>query len=436
MSYKDNILEKSLKEFPDMVTLKKTETILDQIKNCIFKIYTSEGSHGTGFFCLIYDEIAQKNIKVMISNNHIIGDDYLNNNKTIKISMNNGKKIMDIKLDSSRKKYTNKKYDVTIIEIKENDKIKDNSFLQIDENIYQDNPKDFFEKKSIYIIQYPDYLEASVSYGILKRIKENNDLEHYCITKDGSSGSPIINLENNKVLGVHKCGSVKCNFNMGAFLKNPINEYISKNNISISINNLLSNYSKDINESDTHLDSLKLNKPKIEFKFLIVGLDNSGKTALFKYLTKQDYKDTRPTPGVNVKNIQIESYKFDLYDLGGLKAIRDYWCYYYENVDALIYVVDTSDKERIQESYEVCQGLLKEKNLLGIPFLFFANKSDLSDSLGPDKIIENLKICDIEGRPWALYSCSFLKCTGIKDGIKWLLDQLNLENAFIKYFIS
>ena len=63
--------------------------------------------------------------------------------------MNNGKKIMDIKLDSSRKKYTNKKYDVTIIEIKEDDKIKDNSFLQIDENIYQENLKDFFVKKSI-----------------------------------------------------------------------------------------------------------------------------------------------------------------------------------------------------------------------------------------------------------------------------------------------
>jgi len=129
----------------------------------------------------------------MITNNHVIGDDYLNNNKTIKISMNNGKKIMDIKLDSSRKKYTNKEYDVTIIEIKEDDKIKENSFLQIDENIYQENPKDFFVKKSIYIIQYPDYLEASVSYGILKRIKENNDLEHYCITNVGSSGSPIIN---------------------------------------------------------------------------------------------------------------------------------------------------------------------------------------------------------------------------------------------------
>jgi hypothetical protein len=98
----------------------------------------------------------------MITNNHVIGDDYINNNKTIKISLNNGKKIIDIKLDSSRKKYTNKEYDVTI-EIKKDDNIKDNSFLQIDENIFQENPIDFFAKKSIYIIQYPDYIEASVS---------------------------------------------------------------------------------------------------------------------------------------------------------------------------------------------------------------------------------------------------------------------------------
>ena len=180
----------------------------------------------------------------MITNNHVIGDDYINNNKTIKISLNNGKKIIDIKLDSSRKKYTNKEYDVTIIEIKKDDNIKDNSFLQIDENIFQENPIDFFAKKSIYIIQYPDYIEASVSYGILKRIKENNELEHYCITNKGSSGSPIINLENNKVLGVHKSSSVKSNFNLGIFLKNPNNEFISKNNYNINSNNLSSSYSK------------------------------------------------------------------------------------------------------------------------------------------------------------------------------------------------
>ena len=75
------------------------------------------------FFCLIYDEKKQNNMKVMITSNHVIGEEYLNNNK----------KIFDIKLDSSRKKYTSKAYDVTIIEIKKEDNINNNSFLKIDE---------------------------------------------------------------------------------------------------------------------------------------------------------------------------------------------------------------------------------------------------------------------------------------------------------------
>ena len=71
-----------------------------------------------------------------------------------------------------------------------------------------------------------------------------------------------------------------------------------------------------------------------------MGLDNSGKTTLLNYLTKQGYKETRTTPGVNTKSIHIKRNKINLYDLGGYKPIREYWKYYYENVDALIYVVD------------------------------------------------------------------------------------------------
>ena len=268
MSYNHDNLEKSLKDYPDMITLKKTETILDQIKNCIFKIHTSDGGHGTGFFCLIYDEVEQKDIKVMITNHHVIGNDYLNDG-IIKISLNNEEKIMDIKIDSSRKKYTNKEYDITIIEIKKNDNIKDNSFLKIDGNIYQDNPSDFFKKKSIYIIQYPDYLDSSVSYGILKSIEENFEIKHLCTTNQGSSGSPIINLDNNKVIGVHKASS-QLNFNKGTFLKNPINEFLSKDKTNINSNNVLSDDSKKKSEDkdikfDTKKEEVKEDK-KIEKK--------------------------------------------------------------------------------------------------------------------------------------------------------------------------
>ena len=62
---------------------------------------------------------------------------------------------------------------------------------------------------SIYIIQYPSYNEIqkpTVSYGILKKIMGNNDHDfiHYCTTEHGSSGSPILNLSNYKIIGIHK----------------------------------------------------------------------------------------------------------------------------------------------------------------------------------------------------------------------------------------
>lgn len=158
-----------------------------------------------------------------------------------------------------------------------------------------------------------------------------------------------------------------------------------------------------------------------------MGLDNSGKTTLLNYLTKQDYKETRPTPGVNAESIQIKGNKINLYDLGGQKPIRKYWKYYYENVDALIYVVDTSDENRIKECNKIVQRLLKEEKLLGIPFLFYANKLDLPNCVGPDEIIEKFNLGDIKGREWSMYSCSFLKLNGVKEGMNWLLEKLKLN---------
>ena len=236
MSKTEIRLEKSLKDYPDIVTLSNLIKIEEQIKNCIFRIH-KDGSNGTGFFCFIIDQ-NKKKVPVMITCEHVIGREYLENSKVIKISFNNGNTSTDIKLNSSRKFYVSKQYDITIIEIKNRDNINDNSFLEIDEKIYQDNPFELFARKSVYIIQYPHYINASVSYGIINNINEKSELKHFCITNEGSSGAPIINLENNKVIGVHKGGAQNnnFNFNIGTFLKTPINEYFLKNKKSINSN--------------------------------------------------------------------------------------------------------------------------------------------------------------------------------------------------------
>ena len=218
-------IENDIDEYPTIVSLDKSKKIIKQIEECICKIYMNEGGNGTGFFCYITDISNNNKIPVMITNNHIIDENDFKNNNTIKISFNNDKKYQDIILDSKRKKYTNKDLDITIIEInKEKDNI--NSFLEIDEKIYQNNSEVFFNKKSAYVIQYPKDHGASVSYGVVKEIsEEKSEIHHLCNTNKGSSGAPILNLENNKVIGVHK--GFETEYKTGTFLKCPINEFFS-----------------------------------------------------------------------------------------------------------------------------------------------------------------------------------------------------------------
>ena len=157
------------------------------MKKTICRVSTDSGSKGTGFFCkILYPD---RELKVFITNNHLIDEAYLENQNMIYVSINNNPK--QIKLGNNFK-YTNKEYDVTIVEIKENvDGIID--FLELDENKVLID----YCGSSIYTIQYPSYNEIqkpAVSYGILKKRMGNNDHDfiHYCSTEHGSSGSPII----------------------------------------------------------------------------------------------------------------------------------------------------------------------------------------------------------------------------------------------------
>ena len=67
----------------------------------------------------------------------------------------------------------------------------------------------------------------------------NFNLIHICSTDNGSSGSPILNLKNNKVIGIHKEGSTNFNFNKGTLLKYPLNDIIKKYNKNENKNNVI-----------------------------------------------------------------------------------------------------------------------------------------------------------------------------------------------------
>ena len=89
-----------------------------------------------------------------------------------------------------------------------------------------------------------------------------------------------------------------------------------------------------------------------------------------------------------------------MWDIGGQKAIRPYWKNYYENTDGLVFVVDSSDEERLSECVEELNSLLTEENLAKVPLLVYANKQDLQFAAEPEEIMNTLNLSDIEGRVW------------------------------------
>jgi len=212
------------------VSFENTEKILFQMKNCICKIYKNKGETGTGFFCEI--PYQSKLLKVLITNNHVLNEDDLKNDNIIKYTLKGDKQIRKIKIDNKiRKIYTSKELDISFIEIKENeDNI--NEYLEIDEELINQNEEYIettYKNKSIYLLHYPSGKDIVVSYGNLDKIK-NEQINHFCNTSKGSSGSPILSLDTLKVIGIH-CGSNRDdneNCNKGIFIKYPIKEFNRK----------------------------------------------------------------------------------------------------------------------------------------------------------------------------------------------------------------
>jgi len=116
-----------------------------------------------------------------------------------------------------------------------------------------------------------------------------------------------------------------------------------------------------------------------------------------------------------------DGFKLNMWDIGGQKAIRPYWKNYYDNTDGMIFVVDSSDEERLKECIEELQSLLAEEGLKQVPILVYANKQDLQFALEAEEILEHLKLQEIQDRTWNIQACSALTKEGLKEGMEWLV---------------
>ena len=281
--------EKYLENYPKPVSLKSSEKIIKQMKNYVCKINLKDGSKGTGFFCKI--PFNNTFLTVLITNNHVIDENILEKEKKISISINGKDELIELE---NRKTYTNKVYDTTIIEIKNKDGI------EIDDKILANISNDPYIKKSIYIIQYEgNEEEVSVSYGILKNIDKSNNytFHHLCSTEKGSSGSPILNIKNNKIIGIHK-EAYKNNSNRGTFLNYPIQEFIN----NILIEEFMNKYNIII---DKNIAILELTNKKIRDEGLKILCKMEFKELKNLVLYNNNISDIKILEKVKFENLKI-----------------------------------------------------------------------------------------------------------------------------------
>jgi len=155
-------------------------------------------------------------------------------------------------------------------------------------------------------------------------------------------------------------------------------------------------------------------------RMIMVGLDAAGKTTIMYKMKLGETARTIPTIGFNVEEINYKKLNITLWDIGGQDKIRVLWKHYYLNSEAIIYVVDSSDTDRIETATEELYKMLEDEELKNAPLLIFANKQDLPGAFSPSEIIEKMNLNSIKNRRWIVQGCSATEGRGLSEGMDWM----------------
>ncbi|KAM6438850.1 ADP-ribosylation factor-like protein 13B [Rhynochetos jubatus] len=171
-------------------------------------------------------------------------------------------------------------------------------------------------------------------------------------------------------------------------------------------------------------------KPVRKVTLMMVGLDNAGKTATVRGIQGESPEDVAPTVGFSKIHLQQGRFEVTLFDLGGGKQIRSIWRNYYAESHGVVFVADSSDVGRMEETKETMVELLSNPKMSGKPMLVLANKqdreealpeADVIDCLSLEKIVNEYKCpCQIEPCS-ATMGCGKKMDKSIKKGLRWLL---------------
>ena len=168
----------------------------------------------------------------------------------------------------------------------------------------------------------------------------------------------------------------------------------------------------------------KLKLKEKEMRILFLGLDNAGKSSVIKAFMGQSIEDLSPTLGFEIKAVECLGYRLNCWDVGGQSTIRAYWRNYFEATDGVVWVVDSTDAERMALCKKELDSILQQERLANASLLIFANKQDIGGAMTSEEIRDILDLNRIERRHWSIVPCSAATRNGIVDGITWIVNDI------------
>ena len=161
----------------------------------------------------------------------------------------------------------------------------------------------------------------------------------------------------------------------------------------------------------------------IKSNILMLGLDSAGKTSILYQLKLNSLVNTIPTIGFNVETVNYKSLNLTIWDVGGQEKIRPLWRHYYNNVDVIIFVIDSNDIGRISEAKKELHLLVSEDQLQNCIILIYSNKIDLPNSMNHHLLAEQLTLHSIKQK-WFIQPISATQNIGITEGLEWIQSTL------------
>ncbi|XP_003927171.2 LOW QUALITY PROTEIN: ADP-ribosylation factor-like protein 8B [Saimiri boliviensis] len=161
---------------------------------------------------------------------------------------------------------------------------------------------------------------------------------------------------------------------------------------------------------------------KEEMELTLVGLQYSGKTTFVNVIASGQFsEDMIPTVGFNMRKVTKGNVTIKIWDIGGQPRFRSMWERYCRGVNAIVYMIDAADREKIEASRNELHNLLDKPQLQGIPVLVLGNKRDLPNALDEKQLIEKMNLSAIQDREICCYSISCKEKDNIDITLQWLI---------------